>query len=231
MIYNKKIELNHIDLTENNIQRLVEVINQQTQGEIYLSSYEIEFYDNSKIESEKEDVFNEFEFKNKPIERIYINVIDEKRNKIEISLFLAYKNYILIKASNKTWFNETCNIINETVKTFKKQNPIYYVVYGGKYFLLFIIVLSSILNLLIIPIFNKLIPEKYEILPSVLAILIVIPTINIILKIIDNAYPKVALDFGSKDNQKFKTERKKLQYAVFSILLPILMDIYLYFLL
>ena len=69
MVYNKKIELNHVDLTEENIKRLLEIITKQINTNIDYSEYKVVFLDDSQISSKNDDVFSEYDFKNKAIKK------------------------------------------------------------------------------------------------------------------------------------------------------------------
>lgn len=231
MVYNKKFQLKHIDLTEDNINRLLEIINQQINNKIYFSTYKIVFIDDSEIYSENADVFNEYEFRNKTIKKIYICVIDDDKNKIVVDIFPALYNDILIESSNKDWFNITCNLINDFVQILKKQCIICYATYGERYATIFNILLNIVVSVLIVPIFLKLIPEKYNVLSILIAMCIVFPIVFKIGDIIDKAYPKVAFDFGVEQTQIFKKNRQILKWLLGSLIVPIILDIYLFFIL
>lgn len=87
MVYNKKIELNHVDLTEENIKRLLEIITKQINTNIDYSEYKVVFLEDSQISSKNDDVFSEYDFKNKAIKKIYIHVCDTNKNKIVVDIY------------------------------------------------------------------------------------------------------------------------------------------------
>lgn len=231
MVYNKKIELNHVDITEENIKRLLEIITKQIKDNIDYSEYKVVFFDDSQISSKNTDVFSEYDFKNKAIKKIYIHVCDKEKNKIVVDIYPSLYNDITIESSDKTWFNVTCNMINEFVNTLKKQCIICYATYDEKYATIFNIFLNIVVSVLIMPIFFKLIPEKYNVLSILIAMCVVFPIVFKIGDIIDKAYPKVAFDFGVEQTQIFKKNRQILKWLLGSLIVPIILDIYLFFIL
>lgn len=229
--YTKRLKLNHVDLTEDNILHLVKLIDTQFGGEIYLKKYTISFFDDSEISSNMSDVFLEYEFRNKRVKKICIDVFEKEGNRFIAELYSTSYNYIIIASSDKNWFNGFCNLIEDFINTLKKQSLIFNLPYKELLVFIFIALFYAFFDTLAFLFIVKLIPNGFEFIVLLLLLMFSALSFSFLFCVVENAYPILAFDFGVEENKIFKKYRNVLKWIFGSMILPILLDIFLYFLL
>lgn len=125
MEYKKKLKLKRLVITKNDLKKLIAVIienkiNKEDQIEITII-----FKDETQISDKNVDIFEADYIDEREIQEIRIEYLDKKtfENSIEINLESNefYSSYIILKSNQKEWFLIVDKILEEKIKSFKKQ--------------------------------------------------------------------------------------------------------------